>query len=131
MPRPIKKAKSKAAKPPGSEQPGDIGPEVASAPSVAVADPPPAEEPPPGVPPSTAQETNDNAIAEPISQPQRRQRPSPPRASDQASSEQPAPRKPAPFPAQRTDGRSGDEKDHIAATSINIAKLQAMSMSEL
>src|SRR5690242_3517049 len=61
----------------------------------------------------------DVAVAEPPPQPQ------PPK--QQPPKEESA----EPVPQSKGDGKPTEDKDKIAATSLNIAKLQAMSMTEL
>src|SRR5215831_8228666 len=56
------------------------------------------------------------AIAEPPPQPERHE---------------PEPVEPTPPQQNKGDGKSVEDKDKIAATSLNIAKLQSMSMMEL
>jgi transcription termination factor Rho len=133
MARPVKKAKAKAAKP----ALGDFSPDASTEPapasaSVAIAEPPaPAEpqQPPPAV------ETNEPAHSAPADIDPgafRKSRPPAgrPPVNDPEQGGGAARRAPQPGGASRDDGRN-DDKDHIAATSVNIAKLQAMQMSEL
>src|SRR5437762_2118262 len=120
MPRP-KRAKTKGPKLPEGQPSNGALTENAPA-EVAVAEGAPADE---LQPPTAPVETTD------LPSTQERQAP-PPKRRDR-----PAPQKPMGSPQgdQRSQGggqeKSGDDKDHIAATSLNIAKLQAMSMTEL
>ncbi len=140
MPRAPRKPRTKAPKNAPLDQPSDAAPEAVAA---AVAEPPapPAEEqlpPTPAAPPpqpESRQEQPDRPTPreEPLNQrgPERGSQLAPPERLPQ-----PQPR-PEPFAQrpqpERNQRRPGEEKDRdrIAATSINIAKLQAMSMAEL
>ena len=130
MPRPVKKAKTKAAKPAMAELPDGISAETAAAPAVALVEPISTEEGPPANLPAEPSEASDPGAAEPAQNFQRKQRP-PQRPQDDSGGDRGGPRKGSqPSSPQKSDGRLED-KDHIAATSLNIAKLQAMSMTEL
>ena len=130
MPRPIKKAKTKGAKTPSAELPIGVAAESAAAPEVAIAEPPPENDPQPAPPPAETAEPIETPRTEPNPNHLRKPRPGPPRPSDQSTSQGGQPRGQQ-APHRGGDGRVADDKDHIAATSLNIAKLQAMSMSEL
>jgi len=132
MPRPIKKAKTKAVKPAMAELPDGASAETVAAPAVALADPPQGEDTPASTLPPVMQETPEAAPAEPGPAFQRKQRPAQQRPVDGQGHDHGGSRKAQQgSPPQKSDGRVSEDKDHIAATSINIAKLQAMSMSEL
>jgi transcription termination factor Rho len=128
MPRPIKKAKTKSAKPPEEMPNGAAEP---TAPAIAIAEPPRPEEPEATTPaPAAPEERADISSPEPSFP--RKPRPAPQKPQDSAATDQATSRKSSTGAApQKGDGRVADDKDHIAATSINIAKLQAMSMAEL
>jgi transcription termination factor Rho len=121
MPRPTKKAKTKTPKEPIAE-PANGAPPVAAA----VAEPPPAEELQPPVAPVETSES-----PQPVEVPAMPKRREPPAVQQ----------RPAPSPDRggganrqgnrRQDERITDDKDRIAPTSLNIAKLQSMSMTEL
>jgi transcription termination factor Rho len=128
MPRPAKKAKTKVAKPPIEEQPKENAAESALA-AVALAEPP-AEAPPP--PAATAETTSSEAPREEASESAK---------SERAMDRPEAKVQPTKGPGKGSQGKptpkGGDgkaaaltDRDHIAA-SLNIAKLQAMSMMEL
>src|SRR5690348_5522606 len=127
MPRPTKKAKIKGPKSPGQELPSGVTGEAMAAPAVAVAEAPSTEDTPGVSVPAETPDPSPMPRNEPNQQNMRRPRPSAPRGPE--AGEQPGQAR-GPQGGHRADGR-GDDKDHIAATSINIAKLQAMSMSEL
>src|SRR6185369_12910801 len=125
MPRPIRKAKTKGVKPLAAELPDGAPAEGIATPVAAIAEPPPAEDPQAVRPLAESPESPEGSSAESVALPPRKQRLAP--GPDQGSQQ-----KGAPTPnAQKGDGRVVDDKDHIAATSVNIAKLQAMSMSDL
>ncbi len=130
MPRPVKKAKTKAPKAALGELPPEATPEpAAAAPALAVAEPPPpvevSQSPSPTVTPEPTDADNLDSAGF------RKQRPQPSRPPENGADQGGGARRgPQPTGAPRGDGR-GDDKDHIAATSLNIAKLQAMSMSDL
>ncbi|HWI59137.1 MAG TPA: transcription termination factor Rho [Bacillota bacterium] len=154
MPRATKKAKTKAAKNPPVEQ--SNGTVAEAAPVVAaVAEAPAAVESQPSLLPVEPSEPP-TVEEKPAPPPRRRDRPAPaPDRTPERSDERPAPKpveaKPAPEktaePFEPTDRSQrpvaqkpapkapekapADDKDRIATTSLNIAKLQAMSMSEL
>jgi transcription termination factor Rho len=131
MPRPIKKAKTKTAKPALDEFPGGTNPEAAEAVAVSVEEAPRAD----GV--HSAPATSDLPEASPSpslenSPALKKQRSSNQRGSENASGESTnLPRRGTQPSGQQGENRGADDKDHIAATSVNIAKLQAMSMTEL
>ncbi|HWW01461.1 MAG TPA: transcription termination factor Rho [Candidatus Acidoferrum sp.] len=140
MPRAIKKAKAKTAKELSAEPSNGVSPEPAPV-STAVAEPPPAEE---LQPPPAAVEAPEPVTAEEKPAPQKRRerpaqpkRPEPPApVADEAAEtnqeeEAETNQKPERRAPQKGGDRPGDEKDRIAATSVNIAKLQSMSMTEL
>ncbi|HEY5910595.1 MAG TPA: transcription termination factor Rho [Verrucomicrobiae bacterium] len=160
MPRAIKKAKAKAPKAPISQEPPTNPPTAGgsdavlepSSPAIAVAEVPPAPAELPGV--TAPVEPAEPAAAEQpaVQPPQQRRRERGParqpenrmpeqRASGPRQKTEPQPiadRPPGPAlkgpdgaPAQKGDGRPGDDKDRIAPISLNIAKLQSMSMPEL
>jgi len=132
MPRPIKKAKTKAVKPAMAELPDGASAETVAAPAVALADPPQGEDAQASTLPPVMQDAPEPPPVEPGPAFQRKQRPLQQRPSDGQGPDHGGPRKGQHGPPpQKSDGRVGEDKDHIAATSINIAKLQAMSMSEL
>jgi transcription termination factor Rho len=134
MPRPIKKAKTKAAKTAETESPNGAVNEPPPAPAVAVAEPPTAREQPASgaQSPSPTQRRPEEDPGDTAPQPPRRQRPIATKAPESDREEQqPEKRNAPPVASPRQDGTAGEEKDHIAATSLNIAKLQAMSMAEL
>src|SRR5215831_18579818 len=129
MPRPVKKGKARAAKEPSGEPSNGASPETLPV-SAAVAEPPPGEQLPP---PPVSVETPENMNADDKpAQPKRRERPvqqkrpgSPLPVGDAEETPEP-PQKP-----EKRGPQKGDEKDRIATTSLNIAKLQSMSMTEL
>jgi transcription termination factor Rho len=130
MPRPIKKGKTKAAKGLDAEQtngapaePTPVATAVAEAPSTPELQPPTA--------PVEAVEAVETDPAPVVAR--RRDRPTSQSAGQPAGGERSAAEeKNMARPAGRkNDGRQIDDKDHIAATSVNIAKLQSMSMTEL
>src|SRR5580765_3857076 len=132
MPRPIKKAKTKAAKPSMGELPDGASAETVAAPAVALAEPPHGEDAPASTLPPVMQETPEPPPAEPGPGFQRRQRPAPQKPAEGQGPYHGGPRKgPQGSSSQKSYGRVSEDKDHIAATSISIAKLQAMSMTEL
>src|SRR5258708_4892748 len=115
MPRP-KRAKTKGPKGPEA-QPSNGAPENGP-PQIAVAEAAPAEE---LQPPTTPVETTE------LPQPEDRTA-----SGGQRRRDRPPPQKPASVPHNDRPSGGGpekgpDDKDHIAATSLNIAKLQAMS----
>src|SRR5215470_4242921 len=129
MPRPAKKPKTKTAKTPEGEQPNGAPAEPGSV-STAVADTPAATEElqPPTGPVETAESAQGDG-ATPVAK--RRDRPPSqgvePHAQEPAALEKSSGR----MQNRRQDERHTEDKDHIAATSVNIAKLQSMSMTEL
>ncbi|HTL17832.1 MAG TPA: transcription termination factor Rho [Patescibacteria group bacterium] len=129
MPRPIKRAKTKAAKPGPGELPTEATPETAT-PPVAVAEPPRNDGTQAAGAPTETPDTSEAAPVEqfrkPRPSPQQRPQENGPDSGGQGNQ----PRRGQQAGNHRGDGRN-DDKDHIAATSLNIAKLQAMSMSEL
>jgi transcription termination factor Rho len=145
MPRATKKAKAKAPKSPVSDAPEGFVAEAAG--TTVIAEAPPAPEvvteaaPPPAPPSELASENRSEeprAQERPAPAPKKRERPPASRPAEPTAppvrpQQQERPEKPAAPKSQ--DGASAqkgtDEKDRIAATSINIAKLQAMSMTEL
>src|SRR5258708_25668729 len=133
MPRPVKKAKTKIAKPNSPELPNDGAAEPGVEPAIAVAEPAPADDVQPAAPPTEAEELEDNSRFESTPLPPRKQRPTPQKGPESSAPTQGGqPRGPQGSAAQKSDGRPpADDKDHIAATSLNIAKLQSMSMAEL
>ena len=128
MPRPIKKAKTKSAKP-VDELPNG-GTESNVTPALAVAEPPHSEEPQAASAPPQTQESVESSSREDNFA--RKVRPAAQRPSDGNAGDQPGQRRGG-TGAQppKADARVADDKDRIAATSLNIAKLQSMSMSEL
>jgi len=135
MPRPTKKPKTKAPKGPMLER-ADGATDGDSPAAIAVVEPPPApreEQPAAAAPPEagtspaanqreadTSRPADDGRAGERTAQQKRRDRSQQKQGPGpvQAHKEPPVP-------------KSGEEADRIAATSINIAKLQAMSMTEL
>jgi transcription termination factor Rho len=135
MPRPIKKAKIKAAiKAESAELSNGATPEASAAPAVAVAvvEPPTPEDSQPVPTPAEARLVGETSPNEPAPVIPKRPRPSPQRGPDAAKSDSGGQHKGTqPSASPKGDGRVTEDKDHIAATSLNIAKLQAMSMAEL
>jgi transcription termination factor Rho len=138
MPRPVRKAKTKTPKAPALEAAENAPGEPAADPAAAAVFDPPAvsnELQPPVTPvePIEAVEVPP-AEAKRASRPRRRERQGVKPASaarreqEEAPTPQEAPEEPA---ASKGEPETADGKDRIAATSINIAKLQAMSMTEL
>jgi transcription termination factor Rho len=157
MPRAVKKAKTKTAKTLPPEQPA---PESAPAVAAAVAEPPapvtampaasfdepapaPVESAPAGVqelqPPTSPVEPNEAPRPQPRQQQGKKQKGNQ-RGGPQGKGQQghggqqrgPQSRGPQqPAPAPKEPELSPEERDRIAATSLNIAKLQAMSMTDL
>jgi transcription termination factor Rho len=130
MPRPTRKAKTKALKDQAPELANGTLPEAAPA-AVAVAEPPAAEE---IQPPTTAIEPDVAPVAEDRQAPRKRERQGPPRGEVPAPSQgqQPPVREKMPErPIGKKPSDLAEDKDRIAATSLNIAKLQSMSMTEL
>ena len=128
MPKP-KRAKTKGARPPGELTDG--APADAAAEAVAVAEPPPATaESAPA--PETAENANQQSVEAKNGRKRERPDQQSPRADDPAESRRSTEdRRPAQERPPAGDKRIPEDKDRIAPTSINIAKLQAMSMTDL
>jgi transcription termination factor Rho len=125
MPKPTKKAKAKAAKAPAPAE-TDVAPAEAVAAATAVAEPPADPAAPPVPAPETASQ------AEPQTQPEKKR---PEKASrgpkaQKGKAQEPEP-EPEPEPKPKANGAPAADKDKVAASSLNIAKLQSMSMTEL
>src|SRR3974390_61179 len=120
MPR-SKRAKTKGPKVPEGQPSNGALAENEQA-EIAVAQAAPPEE---LQPPTSPVETADLPLAQemPAAPSKRRDRPAPQKPAGASQGEQ---RQPG-----SGSGKAGDDKDHIAATSLNIAKLQSMSMTEL
>jgi transcription termination factor Rho len=116
MPRAPKKAKMKPARN-STDEPSNGTPAEMNPAEVAVEEPRPAED----YRPSGATPESRNAPAEaPLA--------APPKKREEPAAQQ----KLAPKGArQKEEPHPTDDKDHIAATSLNIAKLQSLSMTEL
>jgi transcription termination factor Rho len=128
MPRAIKKAKIKAPKGQPTDQANGTLSDAAPA-AVAVAESPVQELQPPTAPVETTEP------ASTTEEPQQKRRQAPPRPEPAAADDRQAtPQRDR--TAQRPVGRKSDDqapedKDRIAASPVNIAKLQSMSMTEL
>ena len=118
MPRAPKKAKNK---PPLSE-PANGSPAEPAAVATAVADAAPSSD---DLAPAAAAplETPETGKPDDRAAQKRRDRPQRPGGGQRPDKQQPAP--------QKVETPRVDDKDRIAATSVNIAKLQSMSMTEL
>jgi transcription termination factor Rho len=139
MPRPTKKAKSKAGKVPPAEPANGTPPEPGAI-AAAVVEPAPPESAPLEEAPTSSGTTEAPREAEalperPSSPQKRRERPAPPTAGAPARPSEGSASGPELVPGgpsnQKADQRQAEERDRIAATSLNIAKLQSMSMMEL
>jgi len=146
MPRPTKKAKNKAKAPP-AEPTNGIAPEAVAAATAVVEPPAPAPE---AAPVEEAPRPAAQAEPAPVagndrdSEPRQKRTDRAERAATSKAPETPVPPKSQgpkdhnrpeeagpDRPSQKAGERQAEDRDRIAATSLNIAKLQGMSMTEL